>query len=1333
MHNFIFFLVKMTGFIELLDSNVEEVSVVTIEEERYKDQYQVYYNDRQIKSHLTSLLYNRSKNDLPKQVDVFFSLINQAQHDDNQKAAVTVPKNLHPIIKADQITHYINNDEYIQDKDFEDAEMIKPVHFDTYLEKFNKLNRDTSNPAKATSKKMYAIACPFSSIDPNVHISQDTDALDTKKRKYRLIGENNNYEGDFVNIVGYTTGSDSANQIVVDFDTYFANLASLKKGDKVIIAFNDFAFDEKSKVLETCSGTVKDDNIALDALIKIDGIPTKQLAVNSDKYYIFKNSTDVFSKPLFLDNTKSYKIWLGKKGKLSNIMPSDISQALFVFRHRIHHKEDITNILCEFGFDVNKVPETLRHVYDAIESQKMPPKRVRVTPLTLNDKGSKSHVQLLRNDFQGSTDLEKFANAQHRGDNGYFHIIQQFIKTISERKLKAPALLDKELAVIKNKLSNIPDVKGDDNECRPINQSIAKEYKNVTDLYADDGKECYWDANFDKTDYSLKSKGDVTAIEKHLITLKKYKDMTAKEVENEAKYIAKGRRKVRDGDHAIVRNRSTFVFVRRKIDGVERWIKKATFDACNDDIMSVADVTDNSSCMYDSYSATCKSLQHIKNAKEHVRLKLIVNALEELRSNSGFSYDDALKAFGAALMSKLSRNAPFDTFYKNYKPHAHPHSTEDDMEGNEIEETFGDLMNNLEAQDYNNAPLPILQKKEDKQPVNDDIISIICRFSDIKLPSTTLAYIKIKMQTRPSTESIDKELLLEKERMLANPKLNKQLYQSDIGYRAKVDAKLEEKLTAMFATKYKGHHYHETCYAIALLTCLIMCNYPHTEIGRMIPSCIKRYDAIGYPINSDKNKSLDLYLLCVAKFLSVSSDIRYEQLLEKNDDDNIKAIRDHITEIIDSDYGIYTSLEEFKEIMGTMKKKATFDYDYKLRDSFKPNFKFNNASNNNITVKFLKSINDVIEKAQYSKVAYNKVYSSNSCCPEKLVRDIDYYDQFRKDPTASGLLKKITTAHTNKTHANNATFVPKPGKGRVVSSVQHKTIVQQRPAVHKAKIGTETVDFDNNIDIIDDETFNKVLFPKLDKDFEEIRKNILKGINDVDEAIMFFLRDTIIKGMYDDMISLRNSLHSFAKNKLPLLIGKFINKYNKMQAKDAFYDIMSLVVNNDAYHAALSALPPFPKEVPFYNGADAALAVKNTAVITRSILDYVQSILNIKASFKISCSIVNYIFVSLYDHMQLTLIDIDQMKKNVEVLREAKKVNEMQNYEKDDENRAIQIQYRNMGVQTWQTLFEKFKDIDINAYNNAREENENYKMADYKGENDDDDHDEDTDLVRHQS
>jgi hypothetical protein len=90
----------------------------------------------------------------------------------------------------------------------------------------------------------------------------------------------------------------------------------------------------------------------------------------------------------------------------------------------------------------------------------------------------------------------------------------------------------------------------------------------------------------------------------------------------------------------------------------------------------------------------------------------------------------------------------------------------------------------------------------------------------------------------------------------------------------------------------------------------------------------------------------------------------------------------------------------------------------------------------------------------------------------------------------------------------------------------------------------------------------------------------------------------------------------------------------------------------------------------------------------------------------------------LHEYYQNNIFDNKDVLKNIEELREMKKQSMMDAYAVDDEERTIQIQLRNIGVTNWQSIFDRMKNVDLTDMNAQREENENYRMGDYMGEND---------------
>jgi hypothetical protein len=89
----------------------------------------------------------------------------------------------------------------------------------------------------------------------------------------------------------------------------------------------------------------------------------------------------------------------------------------------------------------------------------------------------------------------------------------------------------------------------------------------------------------------------------------------------------------------------------------------------------------------------------------------------------------------------------------------------------------------------------------------------------------------------------------------------------------------------------------------------------------------------------------------------------------------------------------------------------------------------------------------------------------------------------------------------------------------------------------------------------------------------------------------------------------------------------------------------------------------------------------------------------------------------MHEYYQNNIFDNQDVLKNIEELRELKKQSMMNAYAVDDEERTIQIQLRNIGVANWQGIFDRIKNVDLTAINAQREEDENYRMGDYAGEN----------------
>lgn len=1278
-HNIIFFLVKM-DFIEILESNVEDVSNVTIIEERLKDGSEIFFNDQQIKSHLTSLLYanNVNTNILAKKVDDYYSLFQNVNKDTD------VNPLLPPIIDAKQIVHYVNEDEYVADEEFEDNEQIKMVYFDDFLKQFHVLNRDVNNRYKATASKLYSLFKPFDSKGKTVQYN--SDAFDLKKRKYRLLGKQRDdiYNGDEINIIGY--GHPNASK-VIDFDKYLEECATLNGNVKVV--FNDFAYDG-NKLITTLKGTVKQGTIKLDKPIKFRGILTQTLNINNDDYFVFSNGADSFSKQTFVHDY----VKIICKQPQTILLPSNASQALFAERDNIVSFSHIPVALEKYGFAVDELPEYTRLYIDKLCSKTLP-KRDKAPSIKTLQPPSESTVKLLKQ-FPGNNNLTRYANYKYA--SGVYDILKTY-QEISKNTTKSN--VKQYIEGLRVKLSKLPDESKKSPECKTIQKTISKEYKSLKDLYNDDGKECYWDANLDPTDYSLKKDyKTVTELEKYFIA-NNYQN----NIRFEAKAVISGKRRVREGEHAILKtNDSTLVFTRKVIAGNEKWVKSLTVDGCIDTIAHWPDILN--SCYSDSFEKTCDSLKNIQLARQRNTLATAITILETCVKTD----TPPLEYFKTTIL-KPSRNAPFKGF--------HYQVSHQDLEGNDIEETFADLMNNIEASDFGHYVLTNRSEKEDTKLQTDDIITILTKYLDIGFSKAHRDYYDNKLKGKFDTAQIDTELLQKRDELMS--KVNKELYESNLDFKKKVDAKIEDKLQTMFIGKYNQVHYERLCYSLGLLTCLLMCLYPNVSIGRVIPKCSSTYSHIGYPVTQNSKRSLEAYLICVTKFLAVPDDVRYQVFNDKSTDEIILDVHTAITSILESDYPLSQTLDMNKIALNKKKNDAKEITSEMLRPSFKPNFNFVATPKTN-TLKFLKSVAEHFAKEKYTKTNFQKaVFIANSCCPERLTNDIDFYKPLLKDQSIQQYYKKFDNA--NKVSWN--VYVPRK---KTVSKTAFTMPNMSQKHVKNIHDNCEKQEEQNDIiDYSDDAQFDNIILPRVEKAYQKLIDKIKKTLDNINIDILAILRQMLVQGLHNDIKQLRNALYGFLKNKLPLIMGRIKHgyKYSFADEEDALYRLLKEL---SGISSAVIEDVSFGPIIFLENSNDEGVYIKNIALMMDQLLTYLDNVC--KSSTVISAKISYTVMLKLHEYIDSTVFDIDSVVKGVEELREKRKQDQMNAYKVDDEERSLQIQLRDMGVQNWENVFDRLKNVDINAHHNDQEENENYRMNDYQGENADEDIDEDYDIVR---
>jgi hypothetical protein len=1202
-------------FIELLDSHIMATENVIIEEERIKDEYNIHFNDAQIKSHLTNLVYDGKK------VSKFFDLLDQRTP---QRTPYT--NHIMPIISCKKHIYYIKDDDYEPDQDFEEEQQIIMNNFDDFIIQFDAMNHDTRNKYSMTKERLDNLMRPFLTTGtPNHTISKSVDGMDGINRRYRMV------PNDQVKLIGFYTGSPTEDRQEIHIAKYLKNLRKLRDNDDVRVMFNDFAF-RNNKLVIKAKATVRDDRVVFDkpVYLQTPDVMTSSLPINDDRIFVFPTGKPPFSKYAIL--TGNYAVYGEDHVKLSEfILPSSVTQALFIeYRSgAIKTYRDLSAYVLE---------EEHRHVIDWVMRPKITQrahssKRARVT-------SNPQSTQPPPHDRHRAAFLTKFKE--------YLASLQQQFDKDS---------LSKQINKIRGELESLKDA---NNTCakvvaRPI--KIVKTFSSVTELNAD------LDA-FRENEYVI--------LQQPLFA--------------------------RDE-----------LFVMKSVQGNNQWVKVRNLDKCDADILIANhDNITQDLCMYDSAEQACQYLENIwvlrkKQAKER-HLQILEDISWLLEHDSWADDINALIAFFEMINKHdIMRNIPFDaTFHGHYEKIV----ADEDLYGEDLPMTFEELMNFTEG---NEMPRPLQQQKLVSNPSNPtelDNVTIISKYLDINFTSDHLSFMKQYVSRRFDKTLLDEQLVAERTRLMAP--INQTMYQSNRDYKNKVDGKIEERLRAFMEKKYEKFYYDEIVFSAALIQCMILALYPTAEMSKIVPRCSALYSSTGHPIASDATKNIESYLACALKQMAIEDDIRYKLVISS--DRVVNDIKSSIDAILIEDYSLSQRIANNKQTKSSP-RRITRMMEAPLNVSFRPAFNFPVHTNDD-AILFLKTLNDVVARSKYNKINMKKsAFISNFCCPELLTNEYDTYDMFTSEVRDMNTVRQKTAIINH----SRTTFPP--------LHAQHLKDPFEEPTVthHKWMKLTHDEARDIVIDPIEDDEFNKVIYPRLNANFEKLSTLLLKILDKPNIAAVYFIRDALINNMNNDPKLHRMVLHNFLVNKLSLQVSKWINGIaNETDELD------KTVRSNTDVRELLKGSWPFVKvfaDTIVVSGAEDA-CIKDIIMLLDSLFAFLTH-LSVTAgenmrtpNVKLVHTLIDTMITKMHEYYQNNIFDNQDVLKNIEELRELKKQSMMDAYAVDDEERTIQIQLRNIGVTNWQNIFDRMKNVDLTDMNAQREENENYRMGDYAGEND---------------
>lgn len=1262
------------------------------------------------------------------------------------------------------------------------------------------------------------------------------------------------YDGDSVDVIGYFNIGSSAveNKIeYFDINNYYQQVFELELGGKVNVFFNDFVFNKSGNIVEITRGTVfKKDNtkviINLGKTYNINGVKSSVVTIYKDKpsvcfVYGMKHDGFKYHKSL-LTSTPIVFILLNSQtpnsDTLSIIKPNTLSELMYVNRQilpNINNVQDlrvfVNNVLKQ---DFDRLGTEYRLILEVALTYQNLSSSDTITNPVYNVPHYANVVEFLDfnkfntsyNDTYSATRtfidcaLNRYAYLKAKLDYGYLHILNvlkyKFIekhrllksqrKTIENKLLKMKARLD-------DVVVNVTKQEGKQNRV------IAKVYDNIIDLENDNNKKIYFDNEFDKTRYDIinmvsikASKEDIThRVIEQLAKTKEFDTKSKSEIEFEASCIVKGKRVVRDGDHAIMNmmDGSSFLYVRRHIEGGDIWIKvlQTPFKICTDSLPKFDELSKNDTITLDPFDVLCKKVKELKtdityNALIHQitcleRTLQLIDEFDVLTNELNVSIRDYQQQ-----LQLINGESGFELEGMRIPFHINLSNNEEDYTDYIGDSELLDLdkiFNNIEFSDKNGFDTFFKEKikHEDININNADILFTFTHALDIELDDKVVHNILTNVNIKHPKSSVSSKLIEEETKI--KQKINKDLYNKSQQYKAKADNLVKTKLKTFEVEILKSYYEDVIIYLAALLTLVLMIEYPEIIVNKILPKCVKYFSHVGYPsVSETKPQSLTKYIACIVSSLGTPGDVRFHQFLNKDVQELEKQIKDTIDEILEENAQLSHALEENKSTLHQVKTIQATDFSKYMvfNTTFKPSFEFNYSSKltqqDEYVISYLKQINTIVKKSQHLKQNfYNNPNIFNSCCLEILSDQTNYHLMFESDSSYKSLQQNITQLPKN--YLTTHSYIPPSSSTRlidlfitkdikmsgqtinydnghsepnIVDKVQHylknnslmstDDVLKELP--DNLGIGNDAADHE---DIWWDDRFYPALSNLMDSVITQI-KRYFDGLNteniDAVNAIMFNKQSMSV-------MSVKRSIISFIRFQFPTILSRIINKKLDDQAKDddSFEKIVQQIVSNKHYEQVLVRFKSmigitlnYTSDL-FFTSSNDSVSVKNISILIYIMVKVMHIMLSItindtyknneshmsitsvqlttiqKNMMSITSTIISHVFNALYQHISINDNDNEVIKKRVEKLRETHKQSLIAAYSADDEARRLQIMLKKMGLNVIdpETLNKEDKSVpnttpeigttDISTHQNTLQENENYNISDYHGENVDDD------------
>jgi hypothetical protein len=1222
------------------------------------------------------------------------------------------------------------------------------------------------------------------------------DSSDNKFEHFKLIGNINIpydlYKGDNIDIIGYFNIADESNIdnfYIIDFNQYIDHLLELKEGDSIIVKFNDF------NDLQNFNGTITEINENY-INFTLQSETYTYYFYKYNKFFIYQELYEYkFSKTDLLKYNIAFKLIDDKKFDkkfdkellLSFIYPVNISELIYISEDKFQHIYNLndfnTFILKNYNLDFNMIHnDTKQYILQIINKQL--PKKISNNiksieqkyifnnkNILLNFEKNKINNYYYYNDFNTFADneLNRTAFFKKQKDFGFTYLLELFIKNFKQIS-DSQKFIELRKTIINN-IEKISQLKDTFNVSCDKKYTIAKSYATLQDLNNDNDIDIYFDEKLDKTKYQIKQKfinqkGNIkNLIIKELIN--EFNNIPQTELEFEATSIIQGKRLVRQGDHAILEdNESSIIFSRQIIQDKALWIKvgKVPFKLCSSNLESFQDTIKDNSCILDSFDNICKSFEIVKINNKYNKLISQIELIDDILYNFS-EYDNIIlkfqaftKKFKQLLANQSVRSIAFNSFtyhnhidYKEYNDIADINTLIMDLDFNEKNQ-YAQLDQEKIKDDNINLP-------------NYDILKGLLEFTQIEFDETIVKYILDynEINNGEIIVNLTDKINEEKIRLLSNKAVNKKLYQTEIKYKKAIDDAIDIKIKKFTDDINYNYNKSSIITITSMLILIILIFYPNKLIGKILPSCIQ---FLAYNIKDD-TKSLTKYFACLLKTIG--------RLNELTVDNIEKLIKDEINTILVNKYDIKTKLEENKDNIEN-NTILLINKNYQEFFMFKPHLSNNiniHTSHKLNQKKILEQMKQMLDKVKHEKVLNKNIFNFptmvNSCCLEQISTDLNYYKFFEN---IKPITKNNQTQFTSKIDALTL-------KQYIVTENIDPFLINTINVPFANKINNDKLDLQKNTfqiqlqlyleqdfndqlleDIIDnfdsDDWWNMIFYPKLHSKSKYIIDILPKYISTYSKEFMEYIEKTIVLlSNLNNATDTRNTLLNFIKSTLPIHIHRLFNLYkpkdfDETKAKtDKFFILIESISNNTKI---LNLKPKINELLNKYiknihllfidSVNNNNIIIKNISILAYLLFDLLNQFITLAGkdtdNIKVLCNIVNYIISLLVNKLINNDSNIELLKKSIEELREKRKQDLMDLYDLSDEERALQMLLKKIGITAWndtgsnqdQQKDKTIKqdtplDIDISKIKNQQEEDENYELKGYQGENDDGDDNDD--------